>query len=352
LPNLSSKPIDLAFFRTSSLGDIILSSHVLRSLENAAGIQAESNQEEDIQRIFWFGSSQAEPILQKHFPKVHFHSEQSPDAVRAILAKQNFNGAFIDLQRNPRSAKVSFAVGSMTGVSTFKIEKRRLARRGAVLRSRLFGRGRTHEIGRCSAHQLDLVLQVTNAALKSMGLSSIQKNLPSSDAPKHKRICLAPQAGYLAKSMPLEFFEKLVVSLDRSSAGGIEFTLIGCLPSSPYEKVIGELKRACSVVSTSNPLSNTAEALAGAALTISADSAPLHLSEFAGTPCAAVFGPTVTNFGFAPLLPESKVFESSVGCRPCSLHGKSGCRYNDFACFDTNNIPIIVEFAAERLGLC
>ena len=69
----------------------------------------------------------------------------------------------------------------------------------------------------------------------------------------------------------------------------------------------------------------TACVLSQCDLTICNDTAILHLSEAVQTPVFAFFGPTVSQFGFAPFLPQSKLLEIDVPCRPCHAHGKLAC---------------------------
>lgn len=72
--------------------------------------------------------------------------------------------------------------------------------------------------------------------------------------------------------------------------------------------------------------------LAECRLLVTNDSGLLHLSEAVGTPVQALFGPTVREFGYFPLLPASRVVERPLECRPCSRNGKRSCHRGDQAC--------------------
>ncbi len=67
-------------------------------------------------------------------------------------------------------------------------------------------------------------------------------------------------------------------------------------------------------------------------LLLSNDSAPLHLGVAVGTSLVAIFGPTVTEFGFAPYGEGSVVIERSLDCRPCGIHGGMRCSKKHFRC--------------------
>lgn len=62
------------------------------------------------------------------------------------------------------------------------------------------------------------------------------------------------------------------------------------------------------------------------------DSGPMHIAWAARVPIVAMFGPTVTSFGFAPRGLTSKIHEVELSCRPCSLHGPQVCPLGHHNC--------------------
>jgi heptosyltransferase-2 len=79
-------------------------------------------------------------------------------------------------------------------------------------------------------------------------------------------------------------------------------------------------------------LTEVAVSLAGLSLLVTNDSGLLHLAEAVNTPVLALFGPTVQEFGYFPLLAASGVLEQELSCRPCSRNGKRPCHRGDLAC--------------------
>lgn len=66
---------------------------------------------------------------------------------------------------------------------------------------------------------------------------------------------------------------------------------------------------------------------------ISNDSSPVHIAVSQGVPVVAIFGPTVTELGFAPYGGKNRVVENNnLPCRPCSLHGGQKCPKKHFKC--------------------
>ena len=62
------------------------------------------------------------------------------------------------------------------------------------------------------------------------------------------------------------------------------------------------------------------------------DSAPLHFASLQNIPTVAVFGPTVTEFGFGPFSRCHAVVQLDLACRPCSPHGTAVCPLGTHAC--------------------
>jgi len=61
---------------------------------------------------------------------------------------------------------------------------------------------------------------------------------------------------------------------------------------------------------------------------IANDTSIIHLAEAMRTPSIALFGPTVKEFGYAPMLAQSRLIETDLAlrCRPCSRTGKGTCK--------------------------
>jgi len=80
------------------------------------------------------------------------------------------------------------------------------------------------------------------------------------------------------------------------------------------------------------------------------DSSPLHLGMAAKINVFSLFGPTVPEFGFAPVGPKSKVFENrALACRPCSIHGSKKCPIKTFECMESLNPDIIASQVIKTL---
>lgn len=103
----------------------------------------------------------------------------------------------------------------------------------------------------------------------------------------------------------------------------------------PHSELAALARGSSSVTVWQNTdLIGIARALAACATLVTNDSGLSHLAEAVGTPVLVLFGPTVREFGYFPTLPDSRVMEVDLSCRPCSRNGKRSCFRGDLACLE------------------
>lgn len=82
------------------------------------------------------------------------------------------------------------------------------------------------------------------------------------------------------------------------------------------------------------------------------DSGPMHIAWVQRTPVAAIFGPTIPGFGFAPRGPLTRILEcDALPCRPCSLHGPQRCPLGHHRCMRDIAPERVWATVAELVGL-
>lgn len=97
-------------------------------------------------------------------------------------------------------------------------------------------------------------------------------------------------------------------------------------------------------------LRQSAALIGRARLLVTNDSAPLHLATAMGTPVVALFGPTVTEFGFGPLRAgDVALGVQGLECRPCSPHGPPACPLRHHRCMRELTVAAVLA-AIEELG--
>ena len=97
-------------------------------------------------------------------------------------------------------------------------------------------------------------------------------------------------------------------------------------------------------------LRQSAALIGRASALVTNDSAPLHLATAMNTPVVALFGPTLTEFGFGPLRAgDVALGMDGLPCRPCSSHGPSSCPLGHHRCMRDLR-PEVVTAAIEETG--
>jgi heptosyltransferase-2 len=145
-----------------------------------------------------------------------------------------------------------------------------------------------------------------------------------------KVVAMAPGARWETKRWPAGHFHTLALELE---ALGYGVLVVG---DSSEKELCGSIATGTKAINASGKLSlgELAAALGNSSVLVTNDSAPLHMAEAVGTPVVALFGPTVRQFGYFPLLPDSIVMERHLDCRPCSRNGSGPCRIERRECLE------------------
>lgn len=140
---------------------------------------------------------------------------------------------------------------------------------------------------------------------------------------------LLPGARHAPKRWPLRHWQRLAQDLD---ALGEPLVLLGGPEDDALLDALQQVVPGAARVQ--GDWHALLRCLSGCRLAIGHDSGLTHLAESVGTPVLMLMGPTVPELGFAPSLPQSRVLERSLPCRPCSLHGERACPLGHRACLE------------------
>ena len=164
-------------------------------------------------------------------------------------------------------------------------------------------------------------------------------------------VALAPGARWDTKRWPARNFSETAAAM---SGRGYGVLVIGDESEREICRIAasaGGCTDACGRLS----LMATASVLKRASILVTNDSAPLHIAEAVGTPVVGLFGPTVRQFGYFPLLNDSIVLEKDLECRPCSRNGSRPCHIAARDCLDTidssevlSAIDLVLKSAREE----
>lgn len=359
-------------YRSTSIGDVILATSCLSLLKK---LQLPS-------QVYWVGRQPSLNLVASAFPEVVPIDVKSLDGASQSALREQFPKPphiILDLQKTLRSKLICSNLSKTFGVKIFSWKKDSIKRSALIARARILGRSRPLTAANLQPQKLQFQMMVEGLRraledhLPNDLLDTIYEdvvpeitthpNIESQTWQKELRfghwIAVAPGATHRAKQAPLKVFEDSLkhfrdhllsrAQADKSHQVGIVF-----LGDEKERKLcvelLDKLNWPFATLNLAGKISlwESAQALQETQALLCNDSALAHISEAVKTPVAALFGPTIESFGFAPHLPDSTTYSSTIGCRPCSKHGKAPCRYQDYRCF--NDIDT-VSIARKLLDL-
>lgn len=140
-------------------------------------------------------------------------------------------------------------------------------------------------------------------------------------------VCIGASASFPLKCWPLQNFKKLIENIIQS---GISVVLVGTNGEIETEELAEYFRGSQNVFCAAGifTILQSAALLEMANAVVANDTSIIHLAEAMRTPSIALFGPTVKEFGYAPMLAQSRLIETDLAlrCRPCSRTGKGTCK--------------------------
>jgi heptosyltransferase-2 len=153
---------------------------------------------------------------------------------------------------------------------------------------------------------------------------------------------VAPGAAHATKRWPVAHWTALA---ERLGAAGLRPIVIG----GPADRgVAQQLAPDAASAAGEFSLQETGALLARARVLVSGDTGVMHMATGVGTPVVALFGPTVRQFGFFPYRAPAVVLERALACRPCSAMGSARCPMGHHRCL-VDIAPEDVAAAVKRL---
>ncbi len=165
---------------------------------------------------------------------------------------------------------------------------------------------------------------------------------------------LHPGSTWPTKQWPPEYFSRVI---ELAVAAGLRVAVF----AGPGEEALARAviaaadaphkdERVCDL-SGALSLPELAAHIGGLACYLTGDSGPMHLAWVQDVPLVAVFGPTVRALGFFPRGERSRVLETPLPCRPCSLHGPRACPQQHHRCMRDVTPEAAFAAVAETMGV-
>ena len=322
----------ILIIRMSSIGDIILTSPVIRQVREQ------------------FPYAQIDYLVRREFAElVKYNSHLSNvielkdrrDSAEAAQLKQQIQAegydVIVDLHRNIRSRRLCQFAGHPP---IFAVKKNQLIRFLYVnfkinryKKSSGGIRSVTEKYLRAAAplgisfddQQLDLSLSSRDMAFAENMWVDLKR--------EHFGAVMAPGARHFTKRWPADYYARLICLIFEKT--GKKTLLLG----GPDEiDTIAEIQKSAGTDTIKSlagdiSLAETLAVIKKSPFFISNDSGLMHAAAAAGIPQIAIFGSTTQELGFFPLNKKAVVLENKdLACRPCSHIGKSACPKRHFKC--------------------
>lgn len=317
--------------RFSSIGDIVLTSPVLRCLKaQVPGVELHYATKAAFADLLRFSP---------HVDRVH----ELGDDLGAFARKLKAEGfsVVVDLHHNLRSAKVKRTLG----VPAYSVDKHNV-RKWLLVNFKRNGAAVPHIVTR----YLDTVapLGVHDDGLGLELHIPAERTVPLEDLPApHQQgyAVLAIGAAHATKRLPLHRLQEL--------AGMVEGPLV--LTGGPEDRDAGRslASRIGGRVFDATgryDLLGSASLIRGARVVIAHDSGAMHMACAFQRPVVSVWGSTVPAFGMGPYMPAhpERTMAAEVqglSCRPCSKIGHDRCPKGHFHCMERQDLGAIAKWA-------
>ncbi|MBI5323972.1 MAG: glycosyltransferase family 9 protein [Ignavibacteriae bacterium] len=344
-----AEPSSILIIRLSSMGDVILTTHLVRNLR------------------LKYPNATINIILSKSFSEIYMYNPhitnlyeynkswnktEIQEFKKKILIENNNNkyDLIIDLQRNFRSFQLRRGIGNRI----IKVRKNRIRKLSLVYLKKNI---------KSTIKQLPDIYSDTVAEyqVKDDG-KGLEFWLPTDKEkgtylPFIKKsniigkinIAIAPGAFHYTKRWIPEKFAGLIKFIkDKYDA---EIVIIGGKADFEITKTIIDLSDVNVIdKSSSDSIISTAEVIDKCNMLITNDTGVMHIAAARQVPVVAIFGSTVQEFGFTPFRVENIIVEKNVSCRPCTHIGRDKCPKEHFDCMNKISIDDVSNAVKKILN--
>lgn len=324
----------ILIIRFSSIGDIVLTTPVVRCLKNQLpGCE-----------IHYLTKAGFEPVLRGNPYIDHFHFlDGNFRSILKTLRGQQFD-YIIDLHGNLRSFRVKLGLHFKPQIHTFhklNFEK------WLLVNFKIDRLPNTHIVNRYMKPAEKLGVLYDGRGLDYFISEEEEKVFLSilPDLYDGNYICLVPGAKFQTKSIPLEKCIEIIENCERPVIilGGYTEAELG-------NKIVQQAKKEnitnlCGKLN----LAQSAAALKHAHSVITTDTGLMHIASAYDKKIISVWGNTVPKLGMYPFLADNspnkaEIIEvSGLSCRPCSKIGFAKCPKGHFDCMTKQNSTLIAQ---------
>lgn len=320
--------------RFSSIGDIILTSPVLRCLK----------QQVPGAEVHYLTKDTFRPLVE-HSPYVHkVHTLQHNLGATLQALKQERFDLVADLHHNARTLRVKLALGAKaTSFPKLNLEK------WLLVNFKVDRLPKVHIVDRYMATVEHLGVKNDNKGLELFIPKEKEvetANLPLAHRNGYTALCIG--AGHFTKRLPRHRLIELAAKLKGP------LVIIGGPDDRGTGRAIADAAGARAFDATGKyDLLGSASLIRQATQVITHDSGAMHVASAFRKPVASIWGNTVPQFGMGPYIPEhpERTLISEVqglDCRPCSKIGYDRCPKGHFRCMEKQDLDKVATWSAAQ----
>lgn len=301
---------NLLIIRLSSLGDILLTTPLIRSIKK----QFPSVNIDFLTREQYADILKYNPYLRKTFTMTENHEELSG------IISQNKYDLILDLQNNLRSHKLS----GKSGAKKLRFNKH-------DIKKFLLVNFKINKMKELPPIPVRYSRTLKNFKLDEKGLEIfLPENITSELKENANYIGLAPGSRHFTKMWPENYYIYLCKML---LVNDFKVVLLGGKSDKGICDEISRLLPKTINLCTDDNILQIAADMKKCRAVVCNDSGLMHTACAVGVPVLTFFGSTVKEFGFTPYNCKNLILENnSLSCRPCSHIGRSSCPKKHFKC--------------------
>ncbi|MCL4548265.1 MAG: glycosyltransferase family 9 protein [Bacteroidetes bacterium] len=318
----------ILIIRLSSLGDILLTTPVLRAIKKKyPSARIDFVVKKDFEDAILFNPNLA---------RIYAYDKNQTERLTTELHSRNYD-LIIDLQNNFRSRALT---------RSLKVRTRRFKK--PTIKKMLLVWFKINLL-RESKTITQRYAEAANVFLDNDGLNLfLPDNISPTLDPQKKYIGFCPGAKHFTKRWLAEYFVELGNELAKF---GYTVVLFGGKTEKELCAELANKINGSVNLQTGNNLFQIAADMKLCKLVISNDSGLMHTASAVGVPVTAIFGSSVKEFGFAPYGVKNLILENkSLSCRPCSHIGKSICPKGHFNCMKEIKPQFVLKSIEKSLA--
>jgi ADP-heptose:LPS heptosyltransferase len=301
----------IIIIRLSSLGDILLTTPLIRSVKK---------QYPDIEIDFLLREEYKDTLLfNPYVNNLICFTNNRTDEVKKKIRTEKYD-LIIDLQNNLRTAGLL----EYSKAQLVKYKKKNISKF-------LLVKFKINLLKDAEPVPVRYAERISDFTLDDKGLELFTNKGPSLLINHNEQyIGLAPGARHYTKKWLSEYFIELGNKL---TSDGYNILLFGGKDDKEICSLISKSVPGSISLANNNDLLQTSADMKYCKAIVCNDSGMMHTAAASGVPVLAIFGSTVKEFGFTPYKIRYRVNEHlSLPCRPCTHIGRKNCPLDHFKC--------------------